>query len=345
VQFSIFFFSGDESALGDDKYRLLLESARFGDQHGFDAIWVPERHFNKFGGLYPNPAVVLAALAVQTTHVRLRAGSVVLPLHHPARVVEDWAMVDNLSRGRVEISFAPGFHRNDFVLAPENFAERKNVMFGEIDRVRKLWRGGSLRGRDGNGDEVEVKLFPKPLQPELPVWITSSGNPTTFVKAGEIGANVLTALLDISVDQLVEYVDLYHQSRARHGHDRGHVTVMLHTYIGKDIDTVKATVRGPFCDYLRSHSELAAPLLKGLGIKIDKFSEADRKALFGFAFDRYFNGASLMGTPESCLKMIEKLASAGVSEVACLIDFGVEVPAVLESLNHLNRLKDLSTQF
>ena len=208
MQFSIFFFSGDESALGDDKYQLLIESAKFADQHGFKAIWVPERHFNKFGGLFPNPAVVTAALAVLTSHVRLRAGSVVLPLHHPARVVEEWAVVDNLSRGRVEISFAPGFHRNDFVLAPKNFVDRKTIMFREIDTVQKLWRGDCLRALDGKGDEAEVRVFPKPLQPELPVWITASGNPTTFVKAGEIGANVLTALLDLNINQLAECVDL-----------------------------------------------------------------------------------------------------------------------------------------
>ena len=81
-----------------DRYRLLLEGARFADRHGFAAVWTPERHFHAFGGLYPNPAVTGAALAAITERIGIRAGSVVLPLHNPIRVAEEWSVVDNLSR-------------------------------------------------------------------------------------------------------------------------------------------------------------------------------------------------------------------------------------------------------
>src|SRR5205807_362890 len=83
-----------------NKYRTLIEAARFADTHDFAAIWLPERHFTFMGSLYPNPAVLHAALARETKRLRLRAGSVVLPLHDPIRVAEEWAVVDNLSAGR-----------------------------------------------------------------------------------------------------------------------------------------------------------------------------------------------------------------------------------------------------
>ena len=86
----------------------MFEGARFGDRHGFTAIWIPERHFHAFGGFSPNPSVIAAALARETKQIQLRSGSVVLPLHHPIRVAEEWAVVDNLSQGRVGISFASG---------------------------------------------------------------------------------------------------------------------------------------------------------------------------------------------------------------------------------------------
>src|SRR6185503_20258529 len=54
INFSLYFFSDDGSQTSDDKYRLLLESAIFADAHGFAAVWTPERHFQDFGGLYPN---------------------------------------------------------------------------------------------------------------------------------------------------------------------------------------------------------------------------------------------------------------------------------------------------
>src|SRR5262249_11497947 len=88
--FSLFYFA---AAAPDEKdpYRLLLEGAKFGDANGFDAIWMPERHFHAFGAPYPNPAIAAAAIAAQTKRLRIRAGSCVLPLHHPIRVAEDWS--------------------------------------------------------------------------------------------------------------------------------------------------------------------------------------------------------------------------------------------------------------
>ncbi|MFM2072971.1 MAG: hypothetical protein RLZZ623_3235, partial [Actinomycetota bacterium] len=107
IDFSLFYFSGDEAEnTGAGKYRLLLEGARWADEHGFCAVWTPERHFHAFGGLYPQPAVTGAAVAAITKRVQIRAGSVVMPLHHPIRVAEAWSIVDNISDGRVGVSIA-----------------------------------------------------------------------------------------------------------------------------------------------------------------------------------------------------------------------------------------------
>src|SRR4030095_15985745 len=115
VAFSLYFFSDDGSRENGEKYRLAIESARFADAHAFTAVWTPERHFQAFGGLYPNPSVLGAALAAVTSRVGIRAGSVALPLHNPVRVAEEWSVVDNLSNGRVAVSFASGWHPDDFL--------------------------------------------------------------------------------------------------------------------------------------------------------------------------------------------------------------------------------------
>src|ERR1700735_5246819 len=79
-QLSLFFFSADSAERENGKYLTLLECAKFADQHRFAAVWTPERHFQRFGGLYGSPSITGAALAVLTTHISIRAGSVVLPL-------------------------------------------------------------------------------------------------------------------------------------------------------------------------------------------------------------------------------------------------------------------------
>src|SRR5277367_6914998 len=127
-QLSLFFFSADSAEQPSGKYRMLLESAKFADEHGFAAVWTPERHFQRFGGLYGSASVTGAALAVITKHISIRAGSVVLPLQNPLREAEEWSMIDNLSNGRVAIAAASGWHVNDFVLAPGNYRDRYSDM-------------------------------------------------------------------------------------------------------------------------------------------------------------------------------------------------------------------------
>src|SRR5437868_8626322 len=170
LKFSLFYFADAAPGKVDFKYKLYLEGAKFADEHGFEAIWTPERHFHENGGLYPNPSVLSAALATTTKHVKLRAGSVALPLHHPLRVAEEWSVVDNLSGGRVGVSFTSGWQPDDFVLAPENFAARKEVMMRQIDIVRRLWRGEPICAAGPLGKDVQVQILPHPLQPELPIW-------------------------------------------------------------------------------------------------------------------------------------------------------------------------------
>jgi alkanesulfonate monooxygenase SsuD/methylene tetrahydromethanopterin reductase-like flavin-dependent oxidoreductase (luciferase family) len=76
-----------------------------------------------------------------------------------------------------------------------------------------------------------------------------------------------------------------------------------------------------------------------LGIDVDSFTESDRDALVAFAFERYFNGSALFGTPETCAPMVDRLRASGVDEIAALIDFGVDDDMVVESLEHLDELR------
>ena len=141
IDFSLFYWGNDDGA-GPKKYELLLEGAKFADAHGFNAVWTPERHFHAFGGPYPNPSVTGAAVAAVTKNISVRAGSCVAPLHHPARIAEEWAVIDNLTNGRAGLAIASGWQPDDFVLRPQNTPPaNKAAMFEAIDQLRKLWRG------------------------------------------------------------------------------------------------------------------------------------------------------------------------------------------------------------
>ncbi|MFN7557105.1 MupA/Atu3671 family FMN-dependent luciferase-like monooxygenase, partial [Microcystis sp.] len=345
IQFSLYYFGSYEAEFNPNKYNLLFEGAKFGDRAGFTALWIPERHFHAFGGFSPNPSVLAAALARETQQIQLRSGSVVLPLHNPIRVAEEWAVVDNLSQGRVGIAFASGWHPQDFVLAPQFFGQHRELMFQEIETVQKLWRGEAIAVPDGKGQMVEVKTYPQPMQSQLPTWITIVNNPDTYIRAGAIGANILTNLMGQSVEDLARNIALYRQSLAEHGYDpaSGTVTVLLHTFVGKDLEQVREQARQPFGQYLTSSVGLLQNMVKSQGMKVDfeQLRDEDRDFLLASAYKRYTETSALIGTPETCRQIIDHLQSIGVDEVACFIDFGVDEQTVLANLPYLQSLKDL----
>jgi natural product biosynthesis luciferase-like monooxygenase protein len=350
----LFYFAADEAEDASNKYRLLMEGVRYADENGFSAVWTPERHFHAFGGLYPNPSVTSAAIAAVTRRVKIRAGSVVLPLHHPVRVAEEWSVVDNLSNGRVGISFASGWQPRDFLLRPENFQDAKGVMLREIETVRKLWRGETVTFADPHGKPTPVRILPRPIQPELPFWLTAAGNPQTFAAAGTAGAGLLTHLLGQGMEDLADKLRIYREAWKRAGHPgEGHVTLMLHTFVGTEPAAVRELVRGPMTEYLRTSVSLLKgyasswPLFKaqrvnGHEIDLNALPKQEMDALLEHSFERYYESSGLFGTPRSCLAMVEKASGIGVDELACLIDFGVDSGVVLDNLVHLNELRQSS---
>jgi natural product biosynthesis luciferase-like monooxygenase protein len=345
MDFSFMFFADDR--LGSQRagqYDLLLEASRFADQHDICAVWIPERHFHPFGGPYPNPSVLGAAIATVTRRVGIRAGSVVLPLHDPIRVAEEWAMVDNLSAGRVSIAFASGWHEQDFVLAPENYSNRKQIMLEGIGKVRALWCGETVRVRSVKGEPVDVCSYPRPIQKELPIWITSAGSEATFVAAGHMGAHILTGLTGQRPEDLAAKLAAYRQARREAGHSvaAGRVALMLHTYLGADDAQVKERVQQPMRTYLRTNLNLHLELAKSrkMSASLPSFARDDEEALLDYAFERYFSSGALLGSVGKCQRLVRRLAGIGVTEIACLLDFGLDDSQVLAALPGIIELRE-----
>jgi natural product biosynthesis luciferase-like monooxygenase protein len=344
MAFSLLFFSGNGETADRDKYRLLLEAAKFADGRGFSAVWVPERHFQAFGGLFPNPSVLGGAIAAVTKRIEIRAGSVVLPLHHPIRVAEEWSVVDNLSGGRVALSFATGYHPGDFVLAPENYSSRREAMFERIETVRKLWRGETAVFPGVDGSAVPVATLPRTIRRELPVWVTSSTNPATWKCAGKHGFNVLSGISGIGdrhITDLAQKIALYRAARLEHGHspEQGVVTLMLHTYIGDTVERVKRLVRDPLAGYLRTFVAQDANLTTESTRLAAGLGEADRDSLISHVLDSLLRGSSLLGSEETCAAAARHFQKLGVNEVACFIDFGLDEQTVLDGLERLDRVR------
>ncbi|MTV55758.1 non-ribosomal peptide synthetase, partial [Pseudoduganella buxea] len=342
VQFSLYYFGNCEDGSEHDKYDFLLEGARFADRAGFTALWLPERHFDSFGGFSPNPAVVAAALARETSRIDLRA-SVLLPLHHPVRVAEEWSVVDNLARGRTGIAFASGWHVNDFVLNPDAWGNNRDAMIERIGTVQRLWLGETVTLPGPQERQVSLKMHPRPVRDGLPMWLTTLGNKEVYEIAGRMGVGILTNLLGQKIEDVAENIALYRAARAQAGLDPagGHVTVLVHTLVGHDLREVREQARAPFCRYLGSSLGLFQKMVQseGLAADFDALTADDRAFLLNAAYERYADGSALIGTPDSCAAVVERLVAAGVNEVACFVDFGVDHGFAAQSFGALGELR------
>ncbi|MEU1087677.1 MupA/Atu3671 family FMN-dependent luciferase-like monooxygenase [Streptomyces sp. NPDC005576] len=350
ADFSLYFFGDYPRERSDPeggRYELLMEAARFADEHGFEALWMPERHFDSFGGLFPNPAVLAAALSRETRRIRLNAGSVVLPLHDPVRVAEEWSMADNLSGGRVGLGVASGWNANDFVFFPERFGRHKQEMYEQVEQVRRLWRGEAVRRTTGDGVR-EIRLFPKPVQDMPPLYTAVVGNPESYELAARHDLGVVTNLMTQSVEQLRENVDRYRRARARHGFDpdAGRVAVLLHTYLAEDHESARTEAFEPMSRYMRASLSLFSGVSNSLGMTADlaALSEDDLDVVFRRAYGRYCDQRALIGSVDSVLPVVEAVTGAGADEIVALVDFGVTAGQLRAGLPRLDALRRRHTE-
>jgi natural product biosynthesis luciferase-like monooxygenase protein len=341
-ELSLFFFSADSDERQSDRYRMLFESARFADEHGFTALWTPERHFQRFGGLYGSPAVTGAALAVMTRRIGIRAGSVVLPLQNPLRVAEEWAMIDNFSNGRVAIAAASGWHVNDFVLSPGTYENRYADMYEKLALIQRLWRGEKISLPNGAGVATEVGILPAPIRKELPIWITGQSD-DTFLEAGRRGFNVLTANFALRHDlsEFVRKVKIYRDAIAAHHGRRGHVTLMAHAFVGEDREAIRTIAAPALARYLRVNLEMQKDNSSGKreARGFSQLNDRESEILIRTQVRNDLESPlSFVGTLDHCREQAQSLNQNGVDEIACLIDFGIGREDVMASLERLATL-------
>ncbi|WP_307628954.1 LLM class flavin-dependent oxidoreductase [Streptomyces turgidiscabies] len=284
MDLSLFYFADDSTRQVAHRYELLLQGARFADNHGFAAVWTPERHFHRFGGNYPNPAVTGAAVAAVTERVAVRAGSVVAPLHNPEQIARDSWLINASSNGRAGVSLASGWNRGDFVLNPAGFNDRIRSTMEAVHALRDM-----REDRD----------------PGIPVWLSSGGSPETFAAAGRLGVGVLTHLASQTPAVLAQRIQEYRRAfRDSGSQGSGHVALMLHAYVGQRKSEVDQEVRGPLEGYLMSAMNLMRPV-------DDSRSDAQSRLKLARlavqpAYEKYMHGCSLIGTVDHALSVAEE---------------------------------------
>lgn len=330
LEFGVMFFSMADDGKAVSQYADILSCSRLADDLGLASVWVPERHYHEFGGLFPNPAILGAAIATCTDKIRICAGSVVSPLHNSISLVEDWSLVDNLSSGRTRISLASGWNPIDFGTVSEKFEDRREILEAQVEELRNYWAGNSLKIEMKGQDSVEIRAHPTPVQKEVPLLLTSSGRIETFEQAGRLGTGVLTHLLGQSVSDLREKIERYrasfNYSSTPTNSKESHVVVMVHTMLGHDHEQTVSRAFEYMCKYFNSSLDLE------LTARVSSQGLRRREEMIANRVQKHIDSKALVGSPARCKEIVEELAASGVDEIACLIDFGLNFREMQETI-------------
>jgi probable LLM family oxidoreductase len=222
----------------EERIEHLLEEIALADASGLYSFGIGEHHREEY---YDSaPPVILGAAAARTSRIRLGSAVTVLSAADPVRVFQQFATLDLISKGRIDLVVGRGSFTEAFPLFGLElrdydtlFAEKLDLLLKIRDSTHVRWAGRHRPALTGQG------VYPRPVQSPLPIWVGVGGTPESFVRAGLLGLPLMVAIIGGEPRRFAPLVDLYRRAGAEAGHDAKDLQVGLHVfgYIG---DSVKA---------------------------------------------------------------------------------------------------------
>ncbi len=212
----------------EQRMRNLLEEARLADELGLELFSVGEHHRPDY--LVSSPATVLAAIAAQTSRIRLSSAVTVLSSDDPVRVFQQFAHVDLISRGRAEIVAGRGSFTESFPLFgyelrdyDEVFQEKLELLIAIRDSERVTWHGKHRAPLE------DMAVWPRPVQDQLPIWVAVGGTPQSVVRAAVLGLPLTLAIIGGETARFQTFTELYRRVWAQAGHE-GEPRIAINTH-------------------------------------------------------------------------------------------------------------------
>ncbi|MFI0418921.1 LLM class flavin-dependent oxidoreductase [Spongiactinospora sp. 9N601] len=201
-----------------ERFREVVGNAVLAEELGFDGFGVGERHERPF--ISSSPPVVLSHIAAKTTRIRLFTAVTTLSLLDPVRAYEDYATLDHLSEGRLELIIGKGngaAQAKLFHVTAEDQWDRNRESY---ELFRRLWREDKVtwRGRF-RPSLTEAETWPRPLQRPIRVWHGSATSKESVDLAARYGDPLFSANVTNPIEPYAELVEHYRERWAHYGHD------------------------------------------------------------------------------------------------------------------------------
>ena len=314
-----------------ERFAEVIDRALTAEELGFDGFGVGERHERPF--ISSSPTVVLSHLAARTKSIRLFTGVTTLSLLDPVRAFEDYATLDHLSEGRLELIIGKGngtAQRELFNVTPEDQWDR-NAESYEV--FRQLWGNNKITyDTKFRPPLADAEVWPQPYQRPIRIWHGSATSKESVDLAARYGDPLFSANVTNPIDPYAELIDYYRERWEYYGHDPKQIAVGAGTagiYLAKTSQQAIDGYRGAFEGYLA--------FSKRLGVE----------PVFPTVEDYVERSSALIGSPAQVLDKIRRYHerfghqvihihadASGLSEAAhraSLELFAAEVAPVLRS--------------
>ena len=294
---------------GAERFRTVVEQVGFGEEIGFESVWLAEHHFHPFAGIFSAPPVIGAAIAQRTHKMRIGTAVLLLPYHNPLRVAEDYATLDCLSGGRVEFGVGHGFVKWEaltFGIPLEDLRER----FKEnLEVVLKAWSEPKLNHKGRFHEFSGVEVWPRPVQDPHPrVWMAATTSVESFEYSGAQGFHMMLIPFLNEVEELREKMQAYFRARQAAGYDSSTARVLgvYHTYVGESSAEARAAAAPGLHEY-HSAAQTAHSLTPGMADPESYRShEKHRSAMKRLTFDELVEqNRVLVGSAEEVREKVE----------------------------------------
>jgi limonene 1,2-monooxygenase len=200
-------------------YERDLELIEWLDRLGYDEAYIGEHHSAGWE-IIPSPEIFMAVASARTQRIMLGSGVVSVPYHHPFNTANRFALLDQITRGRVILGCGPGALPGDaYMLGIDPATQRKRMVEGIKAIVRLFTEEGGVT-IDGswfklNDAHLQVKPFQKP---HMPIFVASLFSPSGMVAAGELGTGLLTLLGFVrGFGELGDRWSIVEETAAEHG--------------------------------------------------------------------------------------------------------------------------------
>jgi alkanesulfonate monooxygenase SsuD/methylene tetrahydromethanopterin reductase-like flavin-dependent oxidoreductase (luciferase family) len=279
----------------------VLGETRLAEDLGFEGCWYAEHHFTPYGAC-PSPPVLLGAAAVLTKRVRLGAAVGVLPLSGPIRQAEDYAMVDLLSGGRLDLGVGSGYLRYEYEGFGLSFDEKRQRFDEALPLLRTLWTGRAPERLTGYYPGPAVSLNVRPLQRPLPPLWLAIVRAEAVRPAARKGYPIM--VIPYAVTLTDDDLDLF--TRA-----------FRSTYAGPE-------ARPP--GLAAAYHAFVAPTTQEAHARVlpylDRYIESRTQHIGGSAEDILRGELAIVGDPATCVDRIRRLEACGVDHLLLIMSFG-----------------------